>query len=62
MVDAHYGIKQGEFVVFVDGKDKRVQFKTPKITKSLPEVKEISNDDLDANFLKIHDEVKSIFE
>ncbi|MET2985620.1 TraM recognition domain-containing protein [Aureibaculum sp. 2308TA14-22] len=60
--DAFFRLKQGEFVTFADGKDKRVQFKFPKIKKSLPEFKEFNGANLDSNFLKIHAEAKSIFE
>ena len=59
--DAFYGLQQGEFIVFADGKDKRVQFKQPKIKKELPPFKKVDNDDLKSNFLRIHSEVKSIF-
>ncbi|QCX37433.1 type IV secretory system conjugative DNA transfer family protein [Aureibaculum algae] len=59
--DAFYGLKQGEFIVFADGKDKKLQFKHPKIKKELPTINKINHNDLDANFLKIHNEVKSIF-
>ncbi len=59
--DAFYGLEQGEFIVFADGKDKRIQFKPPKIKKELPPFKKINNDELNSNFLRIHSEVKSIF-
>ncbi|MCB0460060.1 MAG: type IV secretory system conjugative DNA transfer family protein [Flavobacteriaceae bacterium] len=59
--DAFYGLKQGEFIVFADGKDKRVRFQEPKISKLLPEHKKISTDELEENFLRIHSEIKSIF-
>ncbi|WP_232829231.1 type IV secretory system conjugative DNA transfer family protein [Aureibaculum luteum] len=59
--DAFFGLKQGEFIVFADGKDKRLQFIHPKIKRSFPDAREINNTNLDENFLKIHNEVKSIF-
>ena len=59
--DAFFGLKQGEFIVFADGKDRRLQFKTPKIKRDLPSYKKISDKDLEANYLRIHSEVKSIF-
>ena len=59
--DAFFGLKQGEFIVFADGKDKRVQFRKPKITRALPEHKKISAEMLEENFKRIHFEIKSIF-
>ena len=59
--DAFYGLKQGEFVVFFDGKDKKVQFKYPKIKRALPDVCAKSDIELKENFEKIHEEVKSMF-
>ncbi|MDY7396854.1 type IV secretory system conjugative DNA transfer family protein [Aureibaculum sp. 2210JD6-5] len=59
--DAFYRLRQGEFIVFADGKDKRLRFKTPSIKLGLPTIKKINDTDFDANFLKIHSEVKSIF-
>ncbi len=60
--DAFYGLQQGEFVVFFDGKDKKVQFKLPKISKALPKLIAKTKDELQDNFKRIHREVKSIFE
>ncbi|WP_417936419.1 type IV secretory system conjugative DNA transfer family protein [Flagellimonas onchidii] len=59
--DAFYGLRQGEFVVFFDGKDKKVCFKTPQIIKDLPYPKIIGWDKLKANFDRIHGEARSIF-
>lgn len=59
--DAFYGLRQGEFVVFFDGKDKKVFFKFPKITKDLPSPHAKTRTELKSNFDKIHREVKSIF-
>ncbi len=60
--DAFYGLKQGEFIVFADGKDKRVQFRKPNIQKGLPQPMEISKEEMEENYVRIHDEIKSIFE
>ena len=60
--DAFYGLRQGEFVVFFDGKDRKVQFKIPQIALDLPKPLSISDDKLKANFDKIHEEVKSIYQ
>ncbi len=40
--DAFYGLKQGEFIVFADGEDKRLRFKLPKIKRELPSSKIIT--------------------
>ena len=59
--DAFYGLKQGEFVVFFDGKDKKVTFKLPEIKRELPKSMQITEKELKANFDKIHREAQSIF-
>ena len=60
--DAFYGLQQGEFVVFFDGKDKKVRFKMPVIQRELPKAIEITEQELKANFDKIHREAQSIFD
>ena len=60
--DAFYGLKQGEFVVFFDGKDKKVTFKLPTIKRELPEPLQMSEVELKVNFDKIHIEAQSIFD
>ena len=60
--DAFYGLQQGEFVVFFDGKDKKIRFKMPDIERKLPEPIEISELELKGNFDKIHREAQSIFD
>jgi len=59
--DAFYGLKQGEFIVFADGKDKNLRFKQPKIKRGLPPFKKINEGDLEENFIRVHDEIQSIF-
>jgi type IV secretory pathway TraG/TraD family ATPase VirD4 len=59
--DAFYGLRQGEFIVFADGEDRKVRFKPPKIERGLPKPLGITPQDLEENFVKIHREVKSIF-
>ena len=56
-----FRLKQGEFVVFADGKDRKVQFKRPKIQRGLPVSTVLTSENLERNFAKIHDEIKSIF-
>lgn len=60
--DAFFGLKQGEFITYADGKDKRVQFILPRIKKRLPkQLKQYTEDDLQENFDKIYREAASIF-
>ncbi len=59
--DAFYGLQQGEFVVFFDGKDKKVRFKMPQIKRELPKPMTIDVDELKSNFERIHREAASIF-
>lgn len=59
--DTFYSLKQGEFVVFFDGKDKKVAFKTPLINKELPTPYQITDEELKINFDRIHREAASIF-
>jgi len=60
--DVFFRLKQGEFITYADGKDKKVQFKLEKIKRELPRIAvEFSNADLEANFGRIYEEAKSIF-
>ncbi|XMO85015.1 type IV secretory system conjugative DNA transfer family protein [Algibacter sp. AS12] len=60
--DVFFRLKEGEFITFADGKDRKVQFKLPKIEKRLPtKIHEYSDADLQANFDRVYKEVKSIF-
>tara|TARA_R110002020_G_scaffold29940_8_gene94488 strand:- start:22 stop:1605 length:1584 start_codon:yes stop_codon:yes gene_type:complete len=60
--DVFFRLKQGEFITYADGKDKKVQFKLEKIQRELPKnTKEFSNADLEANFERIYEEARSIF-
>ena len=59
--DAFYGLRQGEFVVFFDGKDKKVRFKTPQIKRELPLPMSIDEEELRVNFERVHREASSIF-
>ena len=61
--DIFFRLKQGEFISFADGKDKKVQFKLQSIRKESPKSsKDYSDEDLQVNFEKIHREVRSIFQ
>lgn len=55
-------MKQGEFITYADGKDKRVQFKLTVIQRELPENnKKFFKTDLGVNFERIYEEPRSIF-
>jgi len=60
--EVFFRLKQGEFVVFADGKDRKVQFPRPVIERSLPQSLEIKEGDLERHYLKVHREVRSIFD
>jgi hypothetical protein len=60
--DVFFRLKQGEFITYADGKDKKVQFKLADIQRELPnESKQFSQADLAANFERVYDEARSIF-
>ena len=59
--EVFFRLKQGEFVVFADGKDRKVRFLKPEILKGLPESLEFSEEDLEQHYLKVHREISSIF-
>ena len=59
--DVFFRLKQGEFIAFADGKDKRVLFKLQRIQKELPQkVTEYSREDLRLNFERIYREATKI--
>ena len=61
--DVFFRLKQGEFITYADGKDKKVQFKLQQIERELPlDIKEFSNEDLETNFERVYDEARSIFD
>ncbi|WP_286814414.1 MULTISPECIES: type IV secretory system conjugative DNA transfer family protein [unclassified Maribacter] len=60
--DVFFRLKQGQFIAYADGEDKKVQFKLADIQRELPkETKQFSQVDLVENFERIYDEAKSIF-
>jgi len=60
--DIFFRLKQGEFIAFADGKDKKVQFKLQKIKRELPiKNTKYSERELNENFERIYTEVKSLF-
>ncbi len=59
--DIFFRLKQGEFVAFADGKDKKVKFKLQSIRKEFPKNKtQYSKGDLRLNFERIYKEVRLI--
>ncbi|MCK0158897.1 type IV secretory system conjugative DNA transfer family protein [Cellulophaga sp. F20128] len=60
--DVFFRMKQGEFITYADGKDKKVHFKLSNIQRELPiESKQFSQLDLERNFERIYEEARSIF-
>lgn len=60
--DVFFRLKQGEFITFADGKDKRVQFKLQAIQKEQPkQIIVFAEDELRLNFERIYREVNSLF-
>jgi hypothetical protein len=54
-------LKQGEFVAFADGKDKKLQLKLQNIEKEVPtKAHYFSQEDLRMNFQRIYREVRTI--
>ena len=61
--DVFFQLKQGEFITYADGTDKKVQFKLANIQRGmLEESKQFSMADLDRNFERIYEEARSIFQ
>ncbi|MBO3099404.1 type IV secretory system conjugative DNA transfer family protein [Gelidibacter pelagius] len=60
--DAFFRLKQGEFITFADGEDRKVQFKLNRIERALPKDMPLYTEvDLEANFERIYQEVRAIF-
>lgn len=60
--DVFFRLKQGEFITYADGKDKKVQFQLPKIQRELPEEsKQFTLADLEANFGRVYEGARSLF-
>jgi len=58
-----FRLRQGEFIAFSDGKDRKVRFPAPKALRDLPKPKYTSNSpEIAANFQRIHLEVKGLFQ
>ena len=60
--EVFFKLKAGEFVVFSDGKEKKVQFKRDEIIRELPaKPKQPTQDELKENYNRVHREAQSIF-
>jgi hypothetical protein len=59
--DVFFRLKEGEFITYADGKDKKVQFSLPKIMRELPSEFRFTKEDLHENFERIYREAKLIF-
>jgi len=59
--DVFFRLKEGEFITYADGKDKKVQFSRPKIERGLPEGSRFTNEDLHENFEQIYRDVRLMF-
>jgi type IV secretory pathway TraG/TraD family ATPase VirD4 len=60
--DVFFRLKQGEFITYADGKDRKVQFKLQHIKRQFPEKSlQFTSADLEANFERIYEEARSIF-
>jgi len=60
--DVFFRLKQGEFITYADGVDKKVHFKLSKIQRGLPKVPEgFSEDDMEKNLDSIYNDVMEIF-
>ncbi len=56
--DVFFRLKQGEFITYADGLDRKVQFKLAKIKRQLPQAaKRFSEEDYETNFKRIHWEI-----
>ena len=59
---AFFRLKQGEFIAFADGKDKRLRFRLQEIKKELPfPVTSTNENELHINFVRIYREAKTLF-
>ncbi|QCX40280.1 type IV secretory system conjugative DNA transfer family protein [Aureibaculum algae] len=59
--DIFFRLKQGEFIAFADGKDKKVQFKLQSIEKEVPQkTNQYSKEDLRLNLERIYRDANSI--
>lgn len=59
--DIFFKLKQGEFIAFADGKDKKIRFRLQPIQKEKPKQENhCSVTDLSVHFQQIHRKVQSV--
>lgn len=60
--DKFFKLKEGEFIAFADGKDRKVRFPRPNIARALPEPKfRFGTGEIKENFEQIHMDVRKFF-
>ncbi len=60
--DIFFRLKQGEFIAYADGKDKKIKFHPPEISRERPTfTNQYSQKDIDTNFERVYHEARSIF-
>lgn len=60
--DVFFRLRQGEFIAFADGRDKKIQFKLQSIHKETPKsINSFSENELQINFKRIYRESKTNF-
>jgi len=59
--DVFFRLKEGEFITYADGKDKKVQFSLQKIERELPPDAKFTKEELHENFEQIYRDVRLIF-
>ncbi|SDD74769.1 Type IV secretory system Conjugative DNA transfer [Pricia antarctica] len=60
--DVFFRLRQGEFISFADGRDRKIRFPVPDIKRELPEPTHAYNDaEIRANFERIHFEARELF-
>ncbi|WP_428741876.1 type IV secretory system conjugative DNA transfer family protein [Tenacibaculum sp.] len=60
--DIFFKLRQGEFIAFADGKDRKVHFKLQRIEKSLPKIEvHYSDNDLKFHYNKVYNDISKLF-
>jgi type IV secretory pathway TraG/TraD family ATPase VirD4 len=60
--DVFFRLKQGEFITFADGEDRKIQFKLQDISKMTPvNLKVFSNEELKLYFLRVFTDISNTF-
>ncbi|QDO95292.1 type IV secretory system conjugative DNA transfer family protein [Formosa sediminum] len=60
--DVFFRLKQGEFITYADGKDKKVQFTLQRIKRELPQnIRVFSDEEIAQNFERIYEDIRCLF-